>query len=213
MLNVAGGTDGRLGGRAGRLRRGGRGARDMGRTTSCRGGAIGEYLPGSCMKRCTGGLVTLVPSEAPWRRAKRGRLVVALADGSRIEGRALVLAQGNQAAAAAAAWRAALPQRLFVNDPWSEDGRAAVVAGRGERRRRADHRHRPDDGRRGAEPRRGAASRADRRAVAARPDAAGPCRPWRGAGDAGRSAAGVGEAAVALAAATRGGGRLARGGR
>ena len=53
--------------------------------------------------------------------------LVTLADGSLIRSRALVLAQGNQPPEALAAARD-LPAELFVNDPWSDGGRAAISA-------------------------------------------------------------------------------------
>ena len=53
--------------------------------------------------------------------------LVTLADGSHIRARALVLAQGNQPPQPLDAARD-LPAGLFLNDPWSDEGRTAIAA-------------------------------------------------------------------------------------
>ena len=135
---------------------------------------------------------------------------VRLADGSRVEGAALALAQGNQAPEAPAFARG-VDEKFFVNDPWSEEGANGDRQGGGDRRRRAADRHRPHHGRHGADAGRSAAPRPDHGRVASRPGTAAPCRPWHCAGHAG-GAAHVVAAPVALAARPRRCGRLARSG-
>ena len=61
-------------------------------------------------------------------RAERGGAgwAVSLADGSKLQGAALVLAQGNQTPEPLRAAEGISPE-LFVNDPWSDEGRSAVL--------------------------------------------------------------------------------------
>ena len=88
----------------------------------------GEYLSSILNEARATGLVKLVASGA--RSAERSGTgwTVSLADGSRVLGQALVLAQGNQPPAPPPLARG-LPPELFVNDPWSEAGRKAIVRG------------------------------------------------------------------------------------
>ncbi len=85
----------------------------------------GEYLRGRLDEAQASGLVTVAGSDAASAERLDGGWRVLLADGSRIEGRALVLAQGNQPPAPPAFARG-ISDALFVNDPWSDEGRAAV---------------------------------------------------------------------------------------
>jgi uncharacterized NAD(P)/FAD-binding protein YdhS len=93
----------------------------------------GEYLRDILNEAQASGLVTLVGHDAASAERMDGSWRVSLTDGSRIGGRALVLAQGNQPPARPAFARG-IPEQLFVNDPWSDEGRAAVtrVAASGE---------------------------------------------------------------------------------
>lgn len=86
----------------------------------------GEYLRGILNEAEASGLVTVIGSDAGSAERTVGGWRVSLADGSRIEGRALVLAQGNQAPATPGFARG-IPDSLFVNDPWSDEGRATVM--------------------------------------------------------------------------------------
>jgi uncharacterized NAD(P)/FAD-binding protein YdhS len=90
----------------------------------------GEYLSSILNEARATGLVKLVASGA--RNAERSGTgwTVSLADGSRVLGQALVLAQGNQPSAPPSLARG-LPPELFVNDPWSAAGRKAIVKGAG----------------------------------------------------------------------------------
>ncbi len=86
----------------------------------------GEYLSKILSEARSTGLVASVASEAVAAERVGDGWSVTLADGSRIEGRALVLAQGNQPPSPPPLARG-LPPELFVNDPWSEAGRRAIV--------------------------------------------------------------------------------------
>ena len=88
----------------------------------------GEYLAKILDEARGTGLVRLAASEARTVECSGGGWAVTLADGSRVEGEALVLAQGNQAPAPPPLARG-LPPELFVNDPWSEAGRRAIAKG------------------------------------------------------------------------------------
>ena len=90
----------------------------------------GEYLSAILDEARASGLVKLAPGRA--KTVERGGdcWTVTLADGTRIAGKALVLAQGNQPPAPPPLARG-LPPELFVNDPWSVAGRKAIVKGAG----------------------------------------------------------------------------------
>ena len=88
----------------------------------------GEYLSGILRDARATGLVTMMPSDARTAERTADGWTVMLADGSRVSGKALVLAQGNQPPAPLPLARG-LPPELFVNDPWSEAGRKAIVKG------------------------------------------------------------------------------------
>jgi uncharacterized NAD(P)/FAD-binding protein YdhS len=82
---------------------------------------FGAYLRGIL----DGAAVELVEQGAVQTEREADFWVTTLADGSRIRSRALVLAQGNQAPQPVEAARGISPE-LFVNDPWSDEGRAAI---------------------------------------------------------------------------------------
>jgi uncharacterized NAD(P)/FAD-binding protein YdhS len=88
----------------------------------------GEYLRGILDEARRSGLATVIEGEAAAARRDGGRWQIMLADGSRIEGKALALAQGNQPPQPLALARD-IPEELFLNDPWSEVGRKAIVKG------------------------------------------------------------------------------------
>lgn len=86
----------------------------------------GEYL-GKILEGITAtGMATVVARKAVSAERSGDCWSVGMADGSRVYGRALVLAQGNQAPQHLSFVRGISPE-LFVNDPWSEAGRAAVL--------------------------------------------------------------------------------------
>jgi uncharacterized NAD(P)/FAD-binding protein YdhS len=86
----------------------------------------GEYVRKILDDAEAGGLVKVVQQNAVAARRNGESWVIDLADGSRVEGSALVLAQGNQPPQAPLLARGLSPE-LFVNDPWSEAGRQAIV--------------------------------------------------------------------------------------
>jgi uncharacterized NAD(P)/FAD-binding protein YdhS len=90
----------------------------------------GEYLSDILNEARRSGLVKLVESDARSAERSSDGWTVGLADGTQIGGQALVLAQGNQAPSPPPLARG-LPPELFINDPWSEAGRKAIVKGAG----------------------------------------------------------------------------------
>jgi uncharacterized NAD(P)/FAD-binding protein YdhS len=94
---------------------------------------FGAYLRAIFDEARASGLVKTAQSNAVGTRRLGDRWSVDLDDRSKAEARVLVLAQGNQPPGKLGFARA-IPEQLFVNDPWSDDGRAAVaqVAARGE---------------------------------------------------------------------------------
>jgi len=87
---------------------------------------FGEYLRSILNEAQASGLASVSSGEAVTAERVNDGWQVALADGSRIEARVLVLAQGNQPPATPAFARG-LPEQLIVNDPWTDQGRAAVT--------------------------------------------------------------------------------------
>jgi uncharacterized NAD(P)/FAD-binding protein YdhS len=83
---------------------------------------FGAYLSEILGDARDSGLVSVIAGEAV--EAKPG-WTVTLADGSEIKAGALALAQGNQPPEPLRAAQG-ISSGLFVNDPWSDDGRAAV---------------------------------------------------------------------------------------
>ena len=86
----------------------------------------GQYLTRILEDAGVGGLVDLVSSDAHAAEKVEDGWSVTMADGSRLRGKALVLAQGNQPPLVPPLARG-LPPGLFVNDPWSDAGRGAIV--------------------------------------------------------------------------------------
>jgi len=87
---------------------------------------FGEYLGKILREAREGGLVTVVSADAVAAERTATGWSVRMTDGSHVEAKALVLAQGNQAPASLAYARG-VPRELFVNDPWSDAGREAIV--------------------------------------------------------------------------------------
>lgn len=87
---------------------------------------FGEYLRAILDETQRNGKLTMAAADATSAKRLNDGWAVQLADGSRIEGRALVLAQGNQPPATPAFARG-FPEQLFVNDPWTNEGRATLV--------------------------------------------------------------------------------------
>ena len=87
---------------------------------------FGAYLSSILDGARESGRVSLIAGEAVEARPGDG-WTVTLADGSGIRANALVLAQGNQPPGPLRAAQGVSPE-LFVNDPWSDEGRAAVSA-------------------------------------------------------------------------------------
>jgi len=87
---------------------------------------FGDYVQGILDDVEAGGMAKIVRQKATAARRTGDSWIVDLADGSRLEGDVLVLAQGNQPPQAPPLARK-LPPELFVNDPWSEAGRTAIV--------------------------------------------------------------------------------------
>ena len=90
----------------------------------------GEYLRKILQEAMASGLVRVVQQDAVAAEhggnGSAGGWSVRLADGSRLTGHALALAQGNQAPQAPPFARG-IDEKFFVNDPWSVEGRAAIV--------------------------------------------------------------------------------------
>ena len=87
---------------------------------------FGDYLRATLDEARASGLVTTADCTAVGAQRLGGGWSVRLNDGSKVEGRALVLAQGNQPPGTLGFARS-VPDHLFVNDPWSDDGRNAVA--------------------------------------------------------------------------------------
>jgi uncharacterized NAD(P)/FAD-binding protein YdhS len=86
----------------------------------------GEYLRKILNEAEASGRVKVVNQDAIAAEKSGDGWLVRLADGSRVAGKALALAQGNQAPQAPPYARG-IDEKYFVNDPWSEEGRAAIV--------------------------------------------------------------------------------------
>lgn len=86
----------------------------------------GDYLFAILKEARASGLVRLVSSYAHSAERTGDGWNVSLADGSRVRGRALVLALGNQSPASPSLARGISPEQ-FVNDPWSDGGRRAII--------------------------------------------------------------------------------------
>jgi uncharacterized NAD(P)/FAD-binding protein YdhS len=86
----------------------------------------GEYLRKILDEATASGLVKVAQQDAVAAERGPGGWTVRLADGSRVHGAALALTLGNQAPQPPLFARGMSPEQ-FVNDPWSDDGRAALV--------------------------------------------------------------------------------------
>jgi len=86
----------------------------------------GEYLKKILNETVASGRVTVVQKHAIAAERAGAGWSVRFPDGSRIEAAALALAQGNQAPQALPFARG-IDEKFFVNDPWSEEGRTAIV--------------------------------------------------------------------------------------
>jgi uncharacterized NAD(P)/FAD-binding protein YdhS len=86
---------------------------------------FGAYLRAILNQELQRDRVTLVNGDAVAAAPYAEGWKVMLADGSRIEAKALALAQGNQPPEPLRAATSISPD-LFINDPWSDEGRAAI---------------------------------------------------------------------------------------
>ena len=86
----------------------------------------GEYLGSILDDAKASGLVRVVSGNAVSAERAGDGWTIGLGDGARIKGAALVLAQGNQSPDRPAFARG-IPSDLFVGDPWSDTGRAAIT--------------------------------------------------------------------------------------
>jgi uncharacterized NAD(P)/FAD-binding protein YdhS len=86
----------------------------------------GEYLSSILDDAKASGLVKVVSGHAVTAARNGGNWNIELANGGTIDASALVLAQGNQSPELPAFARG-IPPELFVGDPWSDTGRAAIT--------------------------------------------------------------------------------------
>lgn len=86
---------------------------------------FGSYLRAIFEVAQASGLVKTVEANAVGIKRSGDSWSVRLDDGSDVEARALVLAQGNQPPGELG-FAQGIPEQLFVNDPWSDDGQAAL---------------------------------------------------------------------------------------
>ena len=86
---------------------------------------FGSYLTSILDDALASGRVAVVQGEAISTSPRGERWEVALDNGSGLDCSALVLAQGNQPPDPLRAAEGISPE-LFINDPWSDDGRAAI---------------------------------------------------------------------------------------
>jgi uncharacterized NAD(P)/FAD-binding protein YdhS len=86
----------------------------------------GEYLGSILNEAQASGQVSVIEGEAVGAEPDGDGWRVTLADGSRMRGRALALAQGNQAPQKLPFARG-IDEKYFVSDPWSDQGRAAMA--------------------------------------------------------------------------------------
>jgi uncharacterized NAD(P)/FAD-binding protein YdhS len=87
---------------------------------------FGDYLRATLDAARSSGLVATAERRAIGVQRLNDGWSVGLDDGSEADARALVLAQGNQPPGTLGFARA-IPEHLFINDPWSDGGRAAVA--------------------------------------------------------------------------------------
>ena len=87
---------------------------------------FGAYVSAILDEARASGRVTLLDGQAVDADPRKSGWTVTLADGSRIEAGALALAHGNQPPEPLRAAQD-ISRDLFVNDPWSDAGRASVL--------------------------------------------------------------------------------------
>jgi uncharacterized NAD(P)/FAD-binding protein YdhS len=87
---------------------------------------FGAYLSSILAQARENGSVEVIAGQAVDAQPTGPGWTVALSDGSAIKAGALALAQGNQPPEPLRAAEG-VPPELFVNDPWSDEGRAAVA--------------------------------------------------------------------------------------
>jgi uncharacterized NAD(P)/FAD-binding protein YdhS len=87
---------------------------------------FGAYVSAILDEARASGRVTVVDGQAVDATPGKDGWTVKLADGSRIRANALALAHGNQPPEPLRVANGVSPS-LFVNDPWSDEGRAAVL--------------------------------------------------------------------------------------
>ena len=86
----------------------------------------GEYLSAILSEAEASGMVTVVRADAQSAAPREGGgWTIALGDGSELHANALIVAHGNQPPEPPEAARG-ISNQLFVNDPWSDEGRKAV---------------------------------------------------------------------------------------
>jgi uncharacterized NAD(P)/FAD-binding protein YdhS len=87
---------------------------------------FGAYVAAILDEARASGRVTVVDGQAVDAKPADGGWIVTLADGSQVKAEALALAHGNQPPELLRVAEG-IPSALFVNDPWSDEGRAAVL--------------------------------------------------------------------------------------
>jgi uncharacterized NAD(P)/FAD-binding protein YdhS len=87
---------------------------------------FGAYVSAILDEARASGRVALIDGQAIDAKPRESSWTVSLEDGSRIEAGALALAHGNQPPEPLLVAQGISPD-LFVNDPWSDEGRAAVL--------------------------------------------------------------------------------------
>jgi uncharacterized NAD(P)/FAD-binding protein YdhS len=86
----------------------------------------GEYLSEILQEAEASGLVAVVRADAQSAKPRQGGgWAVTLGDGSELQAKALVVAHGNQSPEPPDAAQG-ISDKLFVNNPWSDEGRKAV---------------------------------------------------------------------------------------
>jgi uncharacterized NAD(P)/FAD-binding protein YdhS len=86
----------------------------------------GEYLGKILDDTTASGSASIITGKAVSAERSGDCWTIDLAEGSRVRGKALILAQGNQAPRQPPFARG-IPPELFVHDPWSEAGRASIM--------------------------------------------------------------------------------------
>jgi uncharacterized NAD(P)/FAD-binding protein YdhS len=87
---------------------------------------FGAYVSAILAEARASGRVTVLDGQAVEAEPAGNGWIVTLADGSQVEAEALALAHGNQPPERLRVAEG-IPPDVFVNDPWSDEGRAAVL--------------------------------------------------------------------------------------